>query len=188
MCLGDLSTEALHWTQVAMLGTCFCRCQTSPVLILSLLCMIALIAPCGHSCHVQQIVCTNMWLYMYAGAQVCEGADLHCLTAAYCGSTSHDVIAAEQTCFACDHIMTAAEQFCFACNTLKSLIVHDDSALTCCLRDGHECIDFPVGSVSVSAYTAAAVENSESCVISDNICIVGLCDRADDPLIHSRIY
>ena len=50
--------------------------QTSPALVVSLLCMIALVMQHGHYCHVEQIGCKYLWMCMGVGAQVFECADL----------------------------------------------------------------------------------------------------------------
>ena len=108
MCLIDLRTEAGSDT-----GLMLCiAIQTVPAVIVSLLCMIALMM---HYCHVTSIasffavhdcidnallscgadmmlhMCGCLWVHMYVNVQT-----LHCLAAAYCGGSSHDVIAAEQ--------------------------------------------------------------------------------------------
>jgi len=107
-------------------------------------------------------------VHMYVDVQT-----LHCLAAAYCGSSSQDVIAAEQVCFACD--------------TLKPQIVLDNSTLTCCLRDGCKCMELQIGSAFVNS-SVHRRENQKKCGISDNVCVFGPHDSAGNFAIHTRIY
>ncbi len=124
-----------------------------------------------------------VWAFMLCGADsiyICEDVHvytMHCLAAAYCGSSTHDVNAVEQVCFACD--------------TLKQLIVLDNSALTCCLRDGYKHKNSQVGSVFFNSSSRVrccirCCRKSETCVISDSMCHFGTHDSAGILVIHTR--